>query len=435
MASRMSGTRPKKDAGATTSSAGEEWRIRQNAFKAARLKAKVDETREALLMRDEFTIYRVYPDKQFIATGFLMERSEAMREYDLFYKFSISEDDEEDNEVTLQIWKKINQTPGWLVGEVGDLYRLDLEAPGGGNVTVHVVVESRQARDDNDLMPQYSVFDIGHKERAFTIKSEAWWNWLTYRDMAIGSRREMDARLLFHALGSREMMGYIHFLQFKVTDARRIQELMSEMVPGKIYTRPTVEEAMLATDKVQKNAVKPGTPGAAAQPSSSTETLRMGRQRRKPLGRLAADFHHAARRRTFRIPSLSSSDEVPSSSIPTSASAPSSPAKKRLKSGHHDLPPAAQKIILDCLDPYSDDNIRSREIFQSCQFLLRDEEWRLRPRPSPSSPQATLKSWSGSWASTLGSPRAELSDVSRESTNWRPWGRPKMTWAREWRCS
>ena len=104
----------------------------KRAYNAARLKVESDERRlDELVKEDEEKIFKLIPDKAFVAKYFLEERTDQMRMEGLRYKFNIPETDL-DPEVTLLLWKRDEVTgEEKLVGEAGDLYTVELMSPCG----------------------------------------------------------------------------------------------------------------------------------------------------------------------------------------------------------------------------------------------------------------------------------------------------------------
>ena len=102
----------------------------KRAYNAARLKVESEERRlDDLVKMDEEKIFKLIPEKEFVAKYFLEERTDQMRKEGLRYKFNIPETDV-DPEVTLQLWKRDEDTKEEnLVGEAGDLYTVDLMSP------------------------------------------------------------------------------------------------------------------------------------------------------------------------------------------------------------------------------------------------------------------------------------------------------------------
>ena len=137
--------------------------VRAIALKAARMKAKVlrkeEKEAERRVRVEEYQLMRVNPPKCYVATHFLLERSGGMICRNEWYKFHVPEA-RDDPEVTLQLWTKPERQEPVLVGEAGDLYNLQLHHPNGENYIVSIVVPSAEARDNPDLILQYSCFDF-----------------------------------------------------------------------------------------------------------------------------------------------------------------------------------------------------------------------------------------------------------------------------------
>ena len=226
----------------------EELQVRGKALKAARMKAKVEareEKEEDRRVRlEEYKMLRVYPAKSYIATGFLRERSSGMICRNQWYMFDIPED-KENPEVTLQLWvKKPGQDPQ-LRGEVGDLYSVGLKLPNGSSFDINIVVRSAEAILDPGLIIQYSVFDLGSHDKAFTVDLAAWQHYLLFRDDF--NPEEMDCRLLYHAICNRWELSDMTLEDFSKLETSDIIMIIERMIPGGDYPRPTVYEACLAT--------------------------------------------------------------------------------------------------------------------------------------------------------------------------------------------
>ena len=142
-------------------------RLREKrAYNAARLKGESEERKlDELVRKDEEKYFNLIPDKAFVASYFLEERSSQMKARGLRYRFKIPDSDE-DPEVTLQLWRRDQETgEELLVADVGDLYTVELLSPcGEGYFNMNIVVESSESRKLGRSLLYYSVFDIGHAE-------------------------------------------------------------------------------------------------------------------------------------------------------------------------------------------------------------------------------------------------------------------------------
>ena len=225
----------------------EELQVRSKALRAAKLKAKVDakEMKEAerKLKMEEYRMMRVYPAK--FPAFFLRERSGGMICRDEFYRWEVPE--ERDNpEVTLRLWYKPNGRPAFPLGEVGDLYWLELSLPNGSTMELNILVKSAEARDNPGLLLQFSVLDMGHCDKAFSVEQEAWQNYLLFRDE--DNKEDLDCRLLYHAICNRWEMGDVALTDFAQQENSDLIMMMQRMIPGGDYPRPTVHEAHLFTE-------------------------------------------------------------------------------------------------------------------------------------------------------------------------------------------
>ena len=228
----------------------EELQVRSKSLRAARIKAKVvareEKATDRRLKMEELRMMRVYPTKADIRSFFMRERSGGMICRDEWYRLHVPED-KDDYEVTLQLWSKSAPgRPPILVGEVGDLYRVELDLPNGSTLVVHIIVKSAEARDNPGLLLQFSVLDLGDCEKAFSVEQEAWQNYLLFRDE--DNKEDLDCRLLYHAICNRYEMGDLALTDFAQMERSDLTLMMQRMEPGGDYPRPTVYEAHLNTD-------------------------------------------------------------------------------------------------------------------------------------------------------------------------------------------
>ena len=323
--------------------------LEKRAYNSARLKAESEDRRmDEVLRQDEERIFTLIPDKDFIASYFLEERSLEMKKEDLRYRFNVPMSSS-DPEVTLQLWRR-DQITGEeiLQGEVGDLYSLELMSPGGdGSLNINIIVESSESRRRSRSMLYYSVYDIGHQERAYSIPGEAWFTYLMFREDDPGNRAELDARLLFIAIGDRSQLSayctLAHFMNFTIED---IIQLMQAMTPGKVYERPTSEEASLA---MRKNG------GEELLRSDSIdgdkESCKVNLEERFDDVEVEEvdliDYDQRVTRSKLR-------QKQPR--VEDMARSLLTPKKKEL----------LRKVVADAMDPESEENVTSREIWRQC---------------------------------------------------------------------
>lgn len=354
-----------------------EWALKRLALKQAKEKAKVAERQFIRKMKEqERILFRVHPRKDFIARYFLKERTPYMVENGLWYKYDVPED-QHNPEVTLQMWKKDPETGDLeMVGIAGDLYTLELDFPCGVSMTINIIVESREVRLRDDIGLYFSVYDVGHEDKAYTVFAQGWYNYLLYVEE--DQKVELDTRLFFQACGNKYWTGEMSFLQFKTGSRSDFVQLLQSMEPGNNYPRPSVDEAMLATMD------EPTTSGY--------EVLRMDGLRRDLRTKMKRDT--TVKRKNGPWPRLTPYDLMSQRGPPT-------PKKARGNNApNYTLPRAAQQLILDCINPWSEEAIESRQLSRACRSLHHDDAWSGRVRPRPASP-ATLKSWSGSgWESS-----------------------------------
>ena len=320
----------------------------KRAYNAARLKVESDERRlDELVKEDEEKIFKLIPDKAFVAKYFLEERTDQMRMEGLRYKFNIPETDL-DPEVTLLLWKRDEVTgEEKLVGEAGDLYTVELMSPcGDGTLTINIIVESSESRKQHQSRLFYSVFDIGHAERAYTIPSEAWFTYLMFREDEPRNRSELDARLLYIAIGDKGQLSAMctlaHFKSFSLDD---VVNLMQYMTPGRVYERPTSGEALLSMNDDGKEELLRSDPEEVEDRLVVTPSARMNLAER--FDEIEIDYDARVTRSRLRQKQPRFEDIKGS---------PWSPKKTEL----------VRKVVSDALDPDSEENIVSRDIWRQC---------------------------------------------------------------------
>ena len=349
----------------------EQWALKRLALKQAKQKAQVEERQARKNMKEqEKMVFRVHPRKDFIAKYFLRERTDHMVENGLWYKYNVPED-HSNPEVTLQLWKKEEETGEMvLLGDVGDVYSLVLDLP-SCSMNINVIVESREVRMREDLGLYYSVFEFGFQDKAYTIFAQAWFNYLLYVEE--DHKVELDTRIMFQACGNKIWLGEMSYTQFKTGSRSDFAMLLQSMEPGEVYPRPSVEEAMLAT------ADEPTTSGY--------EVLRMDGHHRDFRTKMKRE--RMAKRKPSPLPNVSPYDT-------TLHRGPPAPKKTRSNTApNYTLPRAAQQLILDCINPWSEEMIETRLLNRACRSLLHEDAWSIRRSSRDASP-ATLKSWSGS---------------------------------------
>ena len=224
----------------------------KRAYHAARLKAESEERRlDRILEEDDERYFRLIPDKDYIAAYFLEERSDWMRNAGLRYRYGVPIDDA-DPEITLQVWKRDPDTGDQQLEAIaGDLYTVSLITPcGTATININLIVESSESRRYCNSWLQFSTFDVGHSEKAWAIPGESWYTYLMWREDSPDRRKELDTRLLFVAIGDYSQIGdnckIEQFRNFNVDD---IIILMQNMSVGKVYPRPTSEEALLSMEQ------------------------------------------------------------------------------------------------------------------------------------------------------------------------------------------
>ena len=400
----------------------EELQVRHKALKAARMKAKVEarvrREEDRRVQVEEYRMLRVYPAKSFVAPYFLKERSGGMICRDQWYRYGIPED-KEDPEVTLQLWEKRPGREARFRGEVGDLYSLELELPSGTTLDLNIIVQSIEVKKDPGLRMQFSVYDIGHEDKAYSVDQEAWQNYLIFRDET--NKEDMDCRLLYHAICNKYEVGNVSLTDFAEFQTSSIVMMMQGMAPGGDYPRPTVDEACLTTE-----------PPA---PEPAPEVLRAQEEEDAELQQQVSEKMDTAIRRKFgRRPSFKEIveyEEMVANNLGYSPKKMKSFKKKRLgpysrreSFRHH--PEDERKINLR-LNKFLDEFIYPEnkvgqgdprhhisindveDPIATMNFV--DKKLKLKLKTTPPNSPSTLKSWSGSGWST------KDDEESKESTD------------------
>ena len=321
--------------------------LMKRAYNAARLKVESDERRlDELVKEDEEKFFRLIPDKVFVAKYFLEERTDQMKMGGLRYRYNIPEEDA-DPEVTLQLWRRdMGSGMEKLIGDAGDLYTVELMSPcGEGTLNINIIVESHESRKQATSRLYYSVFDIGHAERAYTVPSEAWFTYLMFREDEPRNRYELDTRLLFIAIGDRGQLGASCTLShFKKVGLNDLVQLMQYMTPGKVYVRPTSDEACLAMTEEGTEELLRSDPDEG-EIEVDKESVRMNLVER--FDELEIDLYDRVTRSQLRQKQPRMEDMKES---------PWTPKKTEL----------VMKVFSECVNPESEENVASREIWREC---------------------------------------------------------------------
>lgn len=408
----------------------EDWQVQQLALKKARAKAQIDE--EQLLRRvreDDAALFDVRPDKESIARYYLKERTEPMKEMNLWYKYHIPENKDE-VEVTLQLWEcPPGEEPRWI-GEVADLYTVHLEVgEDKGTLAISILIPSSESRLDSRLMPKFSVFDIGCADKAMTVQPEAWFNYLMFRESDELMREEMDQRLLFHAVANKDYTGNITPMTWRNASLNDIIMTIQSMEPGNVYPRPPAHEAELSAEAIHL-------------PEELRMTARVKNVRTNLEERFRFKNHMKnLKRKPNRMPRVIDLDVGNTSWAGT-------PERKRMRAEaavsaemarNKELKGKFLEIVSDCLNPWTEENRKSRAITEACRELLPEHQRKkLRPKavystqvptgrhpaqspdPEPPTSPVTLRSWSGDgWISgqstPCGSQICQLNDSIRSA--------------------
>ncbi len=154
----------------------EEWKARQAAIHAERLRAELEENQEATLARmDDLNIVRVYPDREDFKGAWILKRTAEMVSLKVRYKF-VNSPDSREPEVSLQLFQPDCHGIERPVAIAGDLYRLDIHHPNWMVLRdFHVVVESIEsvaAWPRSYLF--YSCVNLYNSGVAFTIPTAGW---------------------------------------------------------------------------------------------------------------------------------------------------------------------------------------------------------------------------------------------------------------------
>ena len=223
------------------------------AYYAAKLKAVKKSERDSRAMDAVYQLrmenrkfFKVMPDLDVVSTYPLKERTDLMKENKWWYRYKLPVEEGE-TEVILQLWEDATWNDRKVVMEVGDLYRLNLEIPSGGEMKLYVLVESAESRRAEESKLFFSVYDVGDAEQAYTIPSEGFETYIMYREDNWRTRKECDARMLYMALGDQDQLNDISLDDFRELSMASIKTLKENMVPGNIYRRPTSVQALLKT--------------------------------------------------------------------------------------------------------------------------------------------------------------------------------------------
>ena len=394
----------------------EELQVRHKALKAARKKAMIEarvaREEDRRVQMEEYKMLRVYPAKCFVAAYFLKERSGGMICRDQWYRYGIPED-KEDPEVTLQLWEKRSGKEARLRGEVGDLYSLEIELPSGTTLDLNIIVQSFEAKKDPSLRMQYSIYDLGHDDKAYSVDKEAWQNYLIFRDES--NKEDLDCRLLYHAVCNKYEVGDVSLVDFARFQTSSILMLMQGMMVGGDYPRPSVHDAMLATE-----------PPA---PEPTAEVLRAQEEEDAELEQQVADKMDTAIKKKFgRRPSFKEIVEYEEMVANNLGYSPSKRKLKNLKKKRLNpyprrdalrFHPDDERVINRRLNKFLDEFINQDNATGSnedpshhisindvddpiatLEFVNNKLKQKQQQETTPPNSPKTLKSWSGSgWAS------------------------------------
>ena len=320
------------------------------AYNTARLKLESEERRlDELVKKDEEKYFNLIPEKAFIASYFLEERTTQMKMRGLRYRYKIPDEDE-NPEVTLQLWRR-DQESGEevLVADVGDLYTVTLLSPcGEGSFILNIIVESSESRKLGRSLLYYSVFDIGHAERAYSIPGEAWFTYMMYREGERGSRLDLDSRLLFIALGERGQLGENCTLElFKSFGVNDMVMLMQSMTPGKVYKRPTSSEAGLAMTK--RREVEELLRSDPREEEDEKESVKVNLEERFNDMDIDLDLDYNVRITRSKL-------RAKQPRMESMMESPWNPEKTDL----------VMSVLKEVADPQSEENVQSRKIWEEC---------------------------------------------------------------------
>ena len=134
---------------------------------------------DRILEEDDERYFSLIPDRDYIPTYMLEERSDWMKDAGLRYRYGVPMD-HANPEIMLQVWKRDPDSgEEQLEAVAGDLYTLTAMAPcGTGTVSLSLIVKSSESRRYSNSWLQYSVFDIGCQEKAWAIPGEAWYTYM-----------------------------------------------------------------------------------------------------------------------------------------------------------------------------------------------------------------------------------------------------------------
>ena len=168
------------------------------------------------------------------------------------------------------------------------------------------------------------------------------------------NRFELDARLLYIAIGDKGQLSAMctlaHFRRFNLDD---LVNLMQYMTPGRVYERPTSGEALLSMNDDGKEELLRSDPDEAdgedevevEECVSSTQSARMNLAERFDEIEIDYDARVTRSRLRQKQPRLDGMKGFPWS-----------PRKTNL----------LKKMVSDALDPESEENVVSRDIWRQC---------------------------------------------------------------------
>ncbi len=410
--------------------------MRQAAFTAEKLLDEVIQRRGAALVEwEEINLRRLHPQSEDIHIYPINERTEEMVEKDHWYQWHICTDPR-DPEVTLQLCERHPDGSLHCIAIAGDLYRLTLEHVNGCVFRdINILVESLESIMAPRSFLYYSCVDAGGTDTAYSVPITAWQNFLAFRSEEEGLKQEIETRLLYIALCNTSYTGPVPLERFRNITSGALKQMKSEMLNGRFYRRPDIEDALLNTEEGAQIELLRMSPVLARRGSPSNLDYYSIRRR-------TAHWQEGVPRGFSRQPAIDDL-ELGASYSPKSSVCPSRSSTRRARRSARlnaiqgnpfppsglvrKLPQSVQHLIAECFNSNSVENVQSRNLGQALvnaakisprggnvprSWLQRTEEG---GRSSPS--QNTSATSASSSRATTSPPGAEISAMEESLVN------------------
>ena len=358
----------------------EQWRMRQAAFTAEKLLDEVIQRRGAALAEwEEIGLRRLHPQSEDIHIYPINERTEMMVEQDLWYQWHICTDPR-DPEVTLQLCERHPDGSLHCIAIAGDLYRLTLEHVNGCVFRdINILVESLESIMAPRSYLYYSCVDAGGTDTAYSVPITGWQNFLAFRSEEDGVKQEIETRLLYLALCNTSYTGPVPLERFRNISSGALKQMKSEMLNGRFYKRPEIEDALLNTEEGAHIELLRMSPVLARRGSPSNLDYYSIRRR-------TAHWQEGVPRGFSRQPAIDDL-ELGASYSPRSSIASSRSSTRRARRSARlnalqgnayppsglvrKLPHSVQQMISECFNSNSVENVQSRNLGQALMRAAR----------------------------------------------------------------